>query len=214
MEKDALVEEVMAFMEEQGMARNYRLSTTDLMALSGVPRAFELFDETLGGEVKAELESFAGNKIRRDPPNMWDLRTHLRYKIRAPLLRGGEDLFCDAGYQLGKVEESAHASILRIPADGYPAIFVSLEAQPGAEGREASVAAMKKIALNEDWEGYNIDNPAGWVGGKRERTLAMLLSEEDHIVAVQRFFLESIRQLREELTAFKKERPDLPWAGG
>lgn len=54
-EKDALVEEVMTFMEEQGMARSYRLSTTDLMALSGVPRAFEIFDETLGDEVKAEL---------------------------------------------------------------------------------------------------------------------------------------------------------------
>ena len=39
-EKDALVEEVMTFMEEQGMARSYRFSATDLMALSGVPRAF------------------------------------------------------------------------------------------------------------------------------------------------------------------------------
>lgn len=48
-EKDVLVEEVMAFMEEQGMARSYRFSPTELIALSGVPRAFEIFDETLGG---------------------------------------------------------------------------------------------------------------------------------------------------------------------
>lgn len=32
-EKDALVKEVMTFMEEQGIARSYRFSTTDLMAL-------------------------------------------------------------------------------------------------------------------------------------------------------------------------------------
>ena len=57
MEKDTLAEEVMTFMEEQGMASSYRFSATDLMALSGVPRAFEILDETLDEEVKAELES-------------------------------------------------------------------------------------------------------------------------------------------------------------
>ncbi len=30
---------------------------------------------------------------------------------------------------------------------------------------------------------------------------------------VQRFFVESLGQLGEELAAFKRERPDLPWAG-
>lgn len=80
-EKDALVEEVMTFMEEQGMARSYRFSTGDLMALSGVPRAFEIFDETLGGEVSAELESFAGCKLRRDPHGLNQIREHERYNI-------------------------------------------------------------------------------------------------------------------------------------
>lgn len=74
-EKDALVEEVMAFMEEQRMARSYRLSATDLVALSSVPRAFEIFDETLDDEVKAELESFAGNKIRSETHSLWEVRT-------------------------------------------------------------------------------------------------------------------------------------------
>lgn len=73
---------------------------------------------------------------------------------------------------------------------------------------------MKKIALNEDWEPYNTDNPAGWAGVRRVRSLAILLSEEDHVAAVKRFFIESLRELRTELTAFKEERPDLPWAGG
>jgi hypothetical protein len=115
---------------------------------------------------------------------------------------------------MNKVEESTHASVLRILNEGYPAVFVMLEAQPSAVAREASVAAMKKIALNEDWETYNTDNPTGWVGVRRSKSLASLLSEEDHVVAVKSFFIESIRQLREELTAFKKDRPDLPWTGG
>lgn len=63
-ERDALLEEVMIFMEEQGIARSYLFSAMDVVALSGVPRVFNIFDETLGGEVKADLESFAGNKLR------------------------------------------------------------------------------------------------------------------------------------------------------
>lgn len=98
--KDALIDEVMTFMEEQGMARSYRLSTTDLMALSGVPRAFEIFDETLGGEVRAELESFARNKIRRGTePMKWGIRQHLRYHAVADLHQR-DALFCGVGYQL------------------------------------------------------------------------------------------------------------------
>lgn len=203
-EKDALVEEVMAFMEEQGMARSYRFTTTDLIALSGLPKAFDIFDETLGGEVRAELESFAGNKIRREMQGINNIRWHRRYLVVVPLHRW--DLYCYVGYQLGKVE--GEPSIVRIPDDSYPAAFVMLEAQPDAVGREASVAAMEKIALRKDWEAYNTHNPADWVGVSRSRSLTNFLQEEDHIAAVKRFFI------REDLTAFKKEHSDLPWAGG
>ncbi len=44
-------------------------------------------------------------------------------------------------------------------------------------------------------------------------SLATVLGEEDHVAAVKSFFTESIGQLREELTAFKKEHPELPWGG-
>lgn len=210
-EKDALVEEVLAFMEEQGMARTYRFSTTDLMALSKVPRSFELFDETLRGEVMTELESFAGNKLMREARSLDEIRHHQRYSVRAPL--HGWDLFCDAGYQLGRVDDSTHASILRIATDGYPAIFVFLEARPGAEGRDTSVAAMERIALNAGWEPYNLDNPSGWAGVRRVSNLASLLSEEDHVAATKRFFVQSIHQLRDELTVFKQDHPNLLYSG-
>ena len=194
-EKDALIEEVMTFMEEQGMARSYRFSATDLITLSGVPRAFEIFDETLGGEVKTKLEAFAGNKVKE----LNQIRRFGRYIIIASLQ--DRDLFCYIGYTMDDLDE-------------YPGLTVNLESKPNAVARETSVAAMKKIALNEDWETHNLDNPSGWAGVRRVRNLASLLPEEDHVAAVQHFFIDSIRQLREELTAFKKEHSDLPWAGG
>ncbi len=133
------------------------------------------------------------------------LKVGRRYGIRAPL--HGDDLFCDVGYQLGRLDESTHASLLRIPADGYPVIYVFLEAQPGATAREASVSAMKEIALKQGWEAYNLDDPTGWAGVRQTKSLAEMLAEEDRIAAVKRFFIESIHQLRDELTAFKEEHP-------
>jgi len=96
-DKDALTGEVMAFMEEQGMSRSHRFSVSDLMALSGVPRAFEIFDETLGDEVRAELEAFAGNKIMRR--NVEEtLRHRKRYVIRCPL-HPKQRILCVIGYK-------------------------------------------------------------------------------------------------------------------
>lgn len=197
-EKDTLVEEVMAFMEEQGMARSYRLSATDLIALSGVPRAFEIFDETLGDEVRAELESFARNKIRSESVSLYYVRPYTSYYTVAQLDQG--DLQCLVGYAM-------HTW------DGYPAAVVSLQAKPKAAGRDVSIAAMKRISLREGWEGHNLDIST-WSTVQRSVSLANLLYEEDHVAAIKQFFIESIRQLRGELTAFKKEHPDLPWDGG
>ncbi len=188
----------MIFMEEQGMARGYRFSTTDLIALSGVPRAFEIFDETLGEEVRAELESFAGSKVRRESVGLDMVRRFGIYHTTAQL--HGDDLYCNIGYVLETL-------------DGYPAASVTLQTKPRALKRETSIAAMAKIALRNGWEGSALEDPAEWSHVTRAVSLADFLPEEDHVAAVKHFFIESINQLREELTSFKKEQPGLLWRG-
>lgn len=199
-EKDALVEEVMIFMEEQGMARTYRFSATDLVALSGVPRAFEIMDETFDEEVRSKLESFAGNKVStRADYGLNQVRGTHRYIMLAPL-HASFSLYCYVGYRLRT-------------SDGYPVAFVILEAPPNRAGEDISVAAMKSVARREDWEGHSLGDSTGVANVERKRSLATLLLEEDHVAAVKRFFIDSIRQLREELTAFKQEYPEFPWSG-
>ena len=66
------------------------------------------------------------------------------------------------------------------------------------------------MVLRKGWTDLNLDNPAKWAGAWRRISLTSLLPEEDHIAAVKSFFIESLRELRSELTVFKKERPDLP----
>ena len=197
-EKDALVEEVMLFMEEQGMASGYRFSAAEIAALSGMPRAVELMEETLGGEVKAELEAFAGNRSKHETFGAM-VQNNVRYVISAPLHKGGH-LSCYLGYRLRT-------------ADGYPIVYVNLMTQPGAPGRSAIIAAMERIADREGWVGYRLDEPASVAMARRMTSLANMLQEDDHVAAVRSFFVHSITQLRKELTAFKEEHPEFLWDG-
>ncbi len=56
---------------------------------------------------------------------------------------GERNLFCFVGYET------------RAP-DGYPAAIVALEARPGAMGRDASVAAVKRMVLRKGWTDLKI----------------------------------------------------------
>lgn len=197
--KDALLEEVMAFMEEQGMARSYRFSTMDLIALSGLPRVVEILDETLDEEVRAAVEVFAGNKMKHEAADRGNLTRLGRYFRLTPL--HGEDLRCFVGYSM-RTE------------DGYPVARVQLEMRPHALQRSVSHAGMEVIVSKYGWHSFDLDSPGSWSGIFRDYRFADLLREEDHVAEVKAFFVESIRQLREELTAFKSEHPDLPWNGG
>ncbi len=126
------------------------------------------------------------------------LQNNVRYVVYAPLNKWG--FSCYLGYRLRT-------------SDGYPLAYVNLTTEPGAQGRAASIAAMKRITLRDGWEGHRLDDPKALAMARRMMSLANLLPEEDHVAAVQRFFVEAIRQLRAELTAFKEEHSELPWGG-
>gem|GEM_PF-1084924 len=173
--KDALVEEVMLFMEEQGMSRSHRLSATDLMALSGVLRAFEVFDEIFGDEVEANLKAFAGNNVnRREPFSLTQIRDNKRFILLAPL-HGGK-LYCYISCELDT-------------QDSFPEARFYLEAAPTQDvkeaAREASVAVMKQMTLRNEWDSSGLSDPTGFLRLWRGQSLANLLHEEDHIAAIK-----------------------------
>lgn len=146
-------------------------------------------EETLGGEVKAELEAFAGNKSKHETINAM-LRSNVSYVIQAPVQDW--DLFCYLGYRLRT-------------SDGYPLAYVTLHLQSGAVGKEVQIAALKRIARRDGWEGHDLEESETWARVLRTMSLASVFREEDHVATLQRFFVESIRQLDEELITFKAQ---------
>jgi hypothetical protein len=181
------------------VAKEHRFSATDLVVLSGLPRAFDILEETIDAEVREELTRFAGNNVKRASTSLiQQIRGDEGYFISAPLTRE-IDFGCYVGYGM------------RNP-DSYPRSSVGLYAEPEVAGSERAIEAIKRVSSLADWED-NLEDPTEWPEVWREISLINLLPEENHVAAVKRFFVESIRQLKEELTDFKKEHSDLPWEG-
>ncbi len=183
----------------EGVATERRFSATDLMALSGLPRALEIIEATIDAEVREDLTRFAGNKPKRAPGNLVrQVREDEGYYVYASLDTEGE-LGCYVGYAMGA-------------PDGYPKLQVGLYAVAGAAESELWRMAIERISRLEGW-GLNLEN-AEEHEVRREIDLGSLLGEKDHVAAAKGFFTGSIGQLREELTVFKDENPSLFWSAG
>jgi hypothetical protein len=90
----------------------------------------------------------------------------------------------------------------------YPTVFLLLEVEPKSPHRAEIIKAMKDICSKQaEWKGYDLDNSKAWSRIVLGRSLQSFLSEDDHIVAIQKFFLKSL----DELSEIKKQYSYLPW---
>lgn len=78
---------------------------------------------------------------------------------------------------------------------------------PSCPRREEIIAAMKAICKQPGWKGYDLDDTKSWSKIVLGRSLQSFLSEEDHIAAIQKFFLKSL----DELSEIKSQYNYLPW---
>jgi hypothetical protein len=139
-EKDALIKEVMDFMEEEGMSGTNNFSVSDLMALSGMQRALEVLDETLDEEIRGKLESLPGHVTKRKLEGrdfVQQMRADNGYWIYANLTQD-EGLGCYLGYQMGN-------------PDGSPRAEVGFWAYPDQIGEHVAVVAVEQLSNRGGW---------------------------------------------------------------
>lgn len=193
-EEDNLVFEVLKFMEANNMARNNLFSPVDILTLTNFPRVRKMMDETMKGEVSDLFKKVTGN-IAKDSTLLTQLRNNNRYVYQS---WQDESMWCGYGYWFN-------------PSDiaNYPDVGVILEAYPNSPERDIIIAAMKKI-INRDpdkWKGYDLTAPKAWSRIWQGKSLKDFMGSEDHIAAIENFFLQAIN----DLDAIKTEYPDLPW---
>jgi hypothetical protein len=120
-----LIAEVMAFMEEQGMSRDHRLSGTDIEAIFRLPRVLSIVEETCA-DATARLRQFAGRRPSQWASTMGMLRQWGFYSLLCNL-GADESWYCALGYVMNPGWIDAWVGSAQ---SDYPAIRVVLEIPP------------------------------------------------------------------------------------
>ena len=90
----------------------------------------------------------------------------------------------------------------------YPLISIIFEINPNHPKRKETIDAMKLfLESHNDWKGYYLENDTYWSGIRCDNDLLDFLKQEDHINAIQEYFIEKLN----ELHLIKQQYPDLNW---
>ena len=188
-----LVQEIMIFMSEYRMAHNNQFSSIDVITLANFTKSLELMDETMWGEVSQRFKKVLG-AIKQKSTALTQIQWHGRYLMTASMPSGR--WWCGLGFIL----KTSHLT-------DYPTVRLVLEVDPNSHRRAEIIEAMKDICEQYGWKGYSLDSSKDWAGIVREKSLQDFLSEEDHVVAIKRFFLQAL----DELEKIKDKYSSLPW---
>ena len=187
-----LVQEITTFMQEYDMAHNNQFSSVDIITLANFTKSLKLMEQTMWGKVSQRFKMVLG-AIMQSSTALTEVQRHERYLMRAWMQN---EWWCGLGFYLQT------SSLTE-----YPRVVLLLEVRPNYPHRAEIVGAMKGICKQYDWRGYNLNDSKNWAGIIRERSLQDFLSEQDHIAAIEAFFLESL----DELEKIKSQYSSLPW---
>ncbi len=189
-----LIQEVLIFMQQNGMSQTNRLSAADVVALSGMTRMLAFMRETLSGEVEAKLREVSGTRLARRNETLKQLAELDRYFSQAIM---GREFWCGGGFYLGQED----------PGD-YPWLSVVLEVGPQQPGRGDIISAMRSFAADcSGCEPYELDDPSAWAGLDWAIDLREVLTAGDHMGAARTHFLGSL----DDVARMRERYPDLPW---
>jgi hypothetical protein len=188
-----LVKEITIFMQEYRMAHNNQFSSIDVLALANFTKALKLMEETMWGKVSQRFKEVVG-AIKQRSTALTEVQRYERYLMSASMPSGG--WWCGLGFLL-KTSNLAD----------YPTVRLMLEVAPNSHHRAKIIDAMKDICNQFGWQGYGLNEPKAWSGIAREKSLRDFLSQEDHIAAIEEFFLQALNELDE----IKRKYSQLPW---
>lgn len=190
-----IIQEFLIFLKAKGLSMNKQFSQNDIQTLNNFSNVTQMMDETMGGKVIEKFKSIDGN-ISLYSARFTQLRNHNRY-IDGHSFAGKDQHWIGFGYWFKYYDEQE-----------YPELFVTVESAPKGPKREELIDALKKITnqkkYQKNWTGYRLDDPSAWAGISCGRSLQDFLEEEDHIKAIQDFFIDAINELNEIFHAYVK----------
>lgn len=188
-----LVQEIITFMQEYRMAHNNQFSSVDVLALTNFSKSLKLMEQTMWGKVSERFKEVVG-AIKQRSTALNQVQQHERYLMIANMRSGR--WWCGLGFYLKTLNMA-----------DYPTVILVLEVDPNSDRRTEIIDAMKDICSQFGWRGYKLNESKAWSGIVREKSLREFLSQEDHIAAIEEFFLKALNELDE----IKRKYSQLPW---
>ncbi len=188
--QDPYVNKVIDFMEEIGLSEIRRFSPQDIYALQEISRLQHMMDECLDGAVDEVMTSLFEKAIGWSNRAV-QLRDYCRYYKTNDQ---GNSTWIGCGFHFTEEE--------------YPLICIQYEVSPTCKQRKTVIKAMNDFLVNnQEWKGYDLDNDSIWSGISCDKTLLEFLREEDHIISIQEYFIEKLK----ELHVLKQQNGGLGW---
>lgn len=188
-----LAQEITAFLEEYQMAHNNQFSSIDVIALANFTRSLKLIEETMWGKVSQRFGQILG-AVKQKSTALTQVQLHGRYLMIASMTGG--KWWCGLGFIL----KTSNLT-------DYPTVRLMLEVEPNSQYRAEIIKVMKNICEEYGWESYELNSSKAWAGVFREKSLQDFLSREDHVKAIEEFFMKAL----DELEKIKGQYSNLPW---
>lgn len=179
---NTFINKVIRFMEEIHLNETRRFLPQDIYAIQNMDRLQKMMDECLDGPVDETMTKLFGRALG------WSNRqVQLRDKYRYFKINDQGNWHTRIGCGFYLTEED------------YPLVSVMFEVSPTYPERPEAIKAMKwflkNVATQSIWEAYNLDDSTKWSGICCDVNLLGFLKEDDHINAIQKFFIDKLNSL-------------------
>ena len=193
--RNPFIDKVITSMEEIKLNETRRFLPQDVLAIQEMNRLQRMMDECLDGPVDKTMKNLFGQPMGWSNRNV-QLRDENRY-FKTYTYDQEWGIWIGCGFKLND--------------DEYPLVSVLFQVSPTYNKRNETIEAVNWFLDNEGrkngWIGYDLEDDRKWSGTRCDKKLLEFLNHEDHINAIQDFFIQKMY----EFNALKEKYPDLDW---
>lgn len=185
-----LINLIMEYMEESQLNDSRRFVPQDIYAIQHMERLIRMMDACLEGKVE-ETVSTLFNRSTGWTNRFVQLKEFYRYMKQNDQ---GNYTVINFGFHLTE--------------DEYPLVSILFQVNPKCTNRTGIINAMRGfVEKNEGWSSEDMDDNQAWASIYYDKSLLEFLPADDHIDAIQTFFISRLN----ELYTLKQQHPEFDW---
>ena len=191
--RNPFIDKIIEYMEEIQLNDSRRFLPQDIYAIQQMRRMQRMMDECLDNSVDEAMTNLFGQAIG------WSNRfNNLKNSNRYFKVINQEANWSATWIGCG----------FKLTDDEYPYVSIMFETNPNYSKREETIESMKWfLESHSDWKGHYLEDNTKWSSISCDKELLDFLKHDDHISAIQEYFIEKLN----ELSLIKEQYQDLDW---